>query len=502
MLGYLLTALAFTAFAQESGKSEDKRITSFTLPNGLRFVLMERHQSPVISFSTYVGGGSVDDPTGQTGLSNLVGRLVFKGAETIGSRNWPEEKKALDAADDLYDRMEAERNKGLRMKEETFDTLRSQWRLAVDAAQRLGDGSEYSRILQENGVTGASVSAKWNCLQSGFSLPSNRLELWFAMESQRLMRPVLRDFEKERATMLEEQAKNQANPQARVGDALLAAAFIAHPYRVPAGGWPSDSAELKRREAVALIEKRFVPGNIVVAMAGDLDPSEVKRLAEKYLGPMPVRPLPPISHAVEPAQMGPRTVELVVSGPILTAVGFKRPSYYDKDDGVLDVLQFLLNNGNGGMAVREIVQEKKVAAGLQVFATYPDGHYPSLFLFLGSAPAGQPVEQIHKAIEELLARLRIQKVGEDALAEAKAQAQSRAYQRLESNSTLAEMLAVYAAAYNDPSKLFTSIEDLNKVTEDDIQRVAQRYLIPSNRTTVFTSIPGMTSRSSLTGGPQ
>ena len=495
LLGYLLVAACATAPAQDA-----RGITSFTLTNGVRFVLMERHQSPVISFSTYVGGGSVDDPAGQTGLSNLIGRLTFKGSESIGSRNWAEEKKALEAADEAYERLEAERNKGARRNQEALDMLRTKWRLAVDAAQRLCDGGEYLRILQENGATGAIVSAKWNAIQSGFTLPSNRLELWFAMESQRLMHPVVREFEKERASLIEEQTKNQANPQQRVGDALLAAAFSAHPYRVPAGGWPSDVPELKHSAAVEFVEKHFVPGNIVIGMSGDVDPAEAKRLAEKYFGPMPERPLPPLSHTAEPPQLGPRTVELVLSAPVITAIGYKRPSYFDKDDGVLDVLQYLLSNGEGGMAWKELVQEKKVAAGVQVFATYPDGQYPNLFLFLASASATQPVEQIHKAIEDLLGRLRLQKVAPDLLAAAKAQTQARAYQRLESNATLAEMLAIYTAVYGDGNKLFSLIDDVSKVTADDILRVTQRYLIPANRTTVFTSLPGQVPRAPRSGG--
>jgi predicted Zn-dependent peptidase len=193
-------------------------------------------------------------------------------------------------------------------------------------------------------------------------------------------------------------------------------------------------------------------------------------------------------------------VELVISAPALTAVGYKRPSFYDKDDIALDVLQFLLSNGNSGMAWRELVQEKKVAAGVQAFATYPDGQYPSLFLFLASSAAGQPVESIQKGIEDLLARLRMQKVGAEALTEAKAQTQARAYQRLASNATAAEMLASYTAAFGDGNKLFSLVEDVGKVTEDDILRVAQRYLIPANRTTVFTSLPGQVPRAPRSGG--
>ena len=396
LLGCILLVLSASAPAQDTGELE-KRVTDFTLANGLRFVIMERHQAPVISFQTHVGGGSVNDPAGQTGLSYLVSRLAYKGTESVGSRNWAEEKKALDAMDEAYERMEAERNKGLRMKPELYDTLRSQWRLAVDAAQRLGDSAEFNKILSENGVTGAHATGNSTSLQAGYTLPSNRLELWFAMESQRLIHPVLREFDLERNNLMEEQAKSRSAVHARVLEALLAAAFTAHPYRVPTGGWSSDLAELKRSEARDFVEKHFVPGNIVIGIAGDVDPAEARRLADKYFGPMPARPMPPVLHTAEPPQNGPRLVELAIPSQSITAIGYKRPNYLDKDDVTLDVIQTILGDNNGGLAFRELIQEKKVATAVQVAATYPDGQYPCLFTFVAAPAAGQSMERPRRA---------------------------------------------------------------------------------------------------------
>ena len=500
-LGCFLLAATMSAPAQDA-KELEKRVTEFTLANGLRMVVMERHQSPVISFHTYVAAGSVNDPTGQTGLVNLLGHLAFKGTESVGSHNWAEEKKALDAVDEAYDRMEAERSKGPRMKQEQYDLLRSQWKLAVDAAQRLSNSGEYAKILEDNGANGVRSGSNWTALQVGYTLPSNRLELWFTMESQRLMHPVVRDFDKERAALIEEQSKNQNNPQLRVIDTLLAAAFTTHPYRVPMAGWPGDLAELKRTEGRAFLEKYYVPGNIVVSMVGDVDPAEVKRLAEKYFGPMPARPMPPVLRTVEPPQAGPRTVELDINAQLMAAIGYKRPGYTDKDDTALDVLHAIIGNGSTGMAWRELVQEKKIAAAMQIRPSYPDGLYPNLFLFFVAPARGQSIEQMQKAIDEFLGRLRSQKVGVDALSDAKAQFQAQAYEQLNSNATVAEMLAVHTAVFSDWKTLYTQIEEVAKITEDDVLRVAQRYLIPANRTTVFTAIPGLPVSTSRTGGLQ
>jgi len=489
-VGCILLAVAATATGQDS-KELDKRVTDFTLANGLRFVILERHQAPLVSFQTYIGGGTLSDPAGQSGLAALVGRLAYKGTESVGTRNWAEERKALEAMDQAFDRMEAERNKGSRTNQEQFDLLRTQWRLAVDAAQRQGDPSEYGRQLTGQGATAVRAGANWNSLQSGYTLPSNRIEFWYQMESQRLMHPVLRDFDSERAAMIEEAAKSRSNPQGRLVEALQSAAFLAHPYRNPSAGWPSDLPELKRSEARDFVEKHYVPGNIVLALVGDVDPAEARRLAEKYFSPMPVRPIPPPIRTVEPAQLGPRTVQLDMPGQVTTAIGYKRPADSDRDDTVLDVIQSILGNGSSGMAWRELVQEKKVATGVRVAATFPDGRYPNLFLFVAAPAPGLRLDQLQKAIDELVGRLRAQKVDAATLSQAKAQTQSTAYARLASNATMAEMLALYASTFGDWKKLFTLIDDVEKVTAEDVQRAAQRYFLPTGRTTVFTSIPGM-----------
>ena len=130
-----------------------KKVSEFTLPNGLRFIVLERHESPVVSFHTWVNAGSIQDPAGETGLVHMFEHMAFKGTETIGTRNWPEEKKALDAVEEAYDRMEAEANKGVKADQMRVDMLRNQFRLAADNAMRLSSSGEYRRILEENGAT-------------------------------------------------------------------------------------------------------------------------------------------------------------------------------------------------------------------------------------------------------------------------------------------------------------------------------------------------------------
>src|SRR6266481_3167962 len=119
-LALLLCPALLTA---QSLKDFEKRITEFTLDNGLHFIVFERHAAPVVSFHSYVNAGSVDDPSGETGIAHMFEHMAFKGTETIGTKNWPAEKQALDEVERVYDRHDAERNKGEKADPKKLETL-------------------------------------------------------------------------------------------------------------------------------------------------------------------------------------------------------------------------------------------------------------------------------------------------------------------------------------------------------------------------------------------
>src|SRR5262249_46994193 len=154
-------------------KEFEKRTSEFTLPNGLQFVVVERHDSPAVSFHTYVRAGSADDGAGRTGLAWLLEEALFTGTETIGSKNWAEEKKAMDAIETAYDEIEAERNLGVRTSQDRIDRLQSQLRIASEAASRLGMRGSYTTLLDENGGTRPSVSTSPDGAECTYTMPSN-----------------------------------------------------------------------------------------------------------------------------------------------------------------------------------------------------------------------------------------------------------------------------------------------------------------------------------------
>src|SRR6202035_4841710 len=127
----LLCPLALVA---QSLKDFEKRVSEFTLGNGLHFIIFERHEAPVVSFHSYVNAGSVDDPGGETGIAHMFEHMAFKGTETIGTRNYPLERKAMDEVEHVYDEYDAERNKGWKADPKTLADLQQQLKTAMEKA--------------------------------------------------------------------------------------------------------------------------------------------------------------------------------------------------------------------------------------------------------------------------------------------------------------------------------------------------------------------------------
>src|SRR5580700_12179115 len=122
----LIVFLLPLLMAAQNLQEFEKKVTEFTLANGLHFIVIERHEAPVVSFHTYVNVGSVDDPSGETGIAHMFEHMAFKGTPTIGSKNWPEEKKALDAIEAAFDRLDQERRKWLHADPKKIEALEAE----------------------------------------------------------------------------------------------------------------------------------------------------------------------------------------------------------------------------------------------------------------------------------------------------------------------------------------------------------------------------------------
>src|SRR6202167_2493843 len=360
----------------------EKHVTEFKLPNGLTFLVIQRHEAPVVSFHTYVNVGSVDDTSGRTGLAHMFEHMAFKGTETIGTKNWPEEKKAMDAVEEIYDRLDAEHNKAYRADPKKIEAIKAELKVAMDKANSYVEENEFPGIVESNGGAGLNAGTAEDQTTYFYNFPSNRIELWFLLESERFLHPVFREFYKERDVVREERRMRvESNPQGQLVEALLATAFEAHPYRNMPGGWASDIENFRLTEAIAFYKKYYVPANITIGIAGDVDPKECRRLADKYFSILPSGPLPSGPRTVEPAQRGEKRVQVESPAQPFMAIAYKRPDQHDKDDPVFDVLSEILAGERTGLLYTDLVRDKKIALAAGADGDSPGGKYPGLFLF-------------------------------------------------------------------------------------------------------------------------
>jgi predicted Zn-dependent peptidase len=473
-------------------KEFEKRVTEFVLPNGMNFIVLERHEAPVVAFDMFANVGAVDDPAGQSSMAHMFEHMIGKGTTTVGTKNWPAERKALERVEMLYDRLEEERRKGARADKEKLKQLEAEFKDAVESANNFVEQNAYPRVIEEYGGVGFNAGTAQDYTTYFYSLPANKMELWFMLSSEWLKRPVFREFYKERDVVREERRMRvESSVQGKLMELLLSAAFMAHPYRNLIG-WASEIEGLRAKEAEEFFQKYYGPSNITVAIVGDVNPAEVRKLAAKYFGVIPARPSPPSVSIVEPKQEGEKRAVLETSAQPLLLIGYKRPNQNAKDDVVFDVIAGILSSGRTGLLYKELVRDKKISLAAQAAASFPSGKYANLFVLFAVPAPNHTVEENEKAIFEVVDRLKKEKVDAATLERVKTKLRAGVLRQLDSNSGLASQLPFYEVMYSDWRVMFTGLDDIEKVTADDVQRVMQQYFINDARTVVHTVKPDQT----------
>jgi predicted Zn-dependent peptidase len=484
----LLTATPLLLPGQSLQEFE-KHITEFSLPNGMHWIVYERHEAPVVAFNAFVNAGAVDDPAGDSSMAHMFEHMIGKGTTTVGTTNWPAEQKALQRVEQVYDRYEEEKRKGAKADPQKVKQLEAELKDAIDSADSYVQPNEFTRVIEEQGGVGFNAGTAQDYTTYFYSLPANKTELWFDLTSEWFKHPVFREFYKERDVVREERRMRvESSTQGKLMELLMATSFMAHPYRNFIG-WASEIEHLRAKDARAFYQKYYAPGNITMAVVGDVKPAEIRRLAEKYFGPIPARPLPPPVSAVEPKQEGAKRALLETASQPFLLMGYKRPNQTHPDDPVFDVIAGILSSGRTGLLYKDLVRDKRIALGVQAGATFPSGKYGNLFVLFDVPQAGHSIEENEKAIFDILDRLKREKMDDATLQRVKTKVRAGLIRQLDSNTGLASQLPFYSVMYGDWRVMFTGLKDIDKVTAEDVQRVAKQYFVDENRTAVYTIKP-------------
>jgi predicted Zn-dependent peptidase len=469
-------------FAQDLAAFE-KRITTKVLPNGLTIIICERPEAPVFSYYTVVDVGDVDDPMGQSGLAHMFEHLAFKGTKDIGTTNYAEEKIALDKVEQAYAAYDDEFRKRVGQDPTKLAHLKSEFDEAVAAAQKFVIPNQFTEIAEHNGAAGLNASTGLDETNYYWGMPSNRLELWAYLESDRIANPVPREFYKERDVVLEERRmRTDSNPIGRMLEQFTATAYVAHPYQRSGIGWPSEVGQLSATEAAAFHKRYYVPANIVIAVVGDVKASEAMPMLEKYFGRIPAGPKPPEIATIEPQQFAEKSVILREATQPLYIEGYHKPDYRDPDDAVYDAISDIMSNGRTSRLYRSLVRDQQIAAAAEGFSGYPGIKYPGLFAFLAVPLPGRTPEEMRTAIHNELDKLKTTDVTDEELQMYKTRARADILRSLNDNTGLANQLGDYQLRYGDWRQLFLQLKRIDAVTKADIRRIANKTFVTSNRT--------------------
>lgn len=477
-------ALAFPALvgAQDLASFE-KRIAVKTLENGLTLIVCERPVAPVFSFYTHVDVGGAQEVDGITGIAHMFEHMAFKGTDSIGTSDFEAEKAALEKVEEAYRAYDAERRREPAPDPEKVGRAEKVWKEAMAAADTYVVQNEFGEVIDREGGVGMNAFTNWDETGYFYSMPSNRIELWAYLESERFLKPVFREFYKERDVVMEERRlRTESQPIGRLIEQFISAAFQAHPYHHPVVGWMSDLQAFSATDAKRFYETHYVPANMVVTVVGDVKAPQMIALGEKYFGRLPAAPRPAPLRTVEPKQIAEKQVILQDQSQPFYLEGYHKPGALDADNVIYDAISDIMSNGRVSRLYRSLVRDKKIAAVAGGFNGFPGEKYPNLFAFYAVPTPDHTDEEVRDAIRAEIERLKAEDVSDEELLMVKTRAKADLIRGLGSNSGLAFQLGEYQALYGDWRELFRDVDRITRVTKADIRRAANAAFTDSNRT--------------------
>jgi predicted Zn-dependent peptidase len=487
-----------------AARGQQVEVEEFTLPNGMQFLLVPRSDQPnVVSAGWVAKVGSVDERPGITGISHFFEHMMFKGTDTIGTRDpkkdakYRAEQKAIrDEINRLVWTKQYERfNRG--EIDDPWDpandtqelrVLRGKLDALIKAQQGRGEGGpgaativkdEFDQVYTKAGGSGMNAFTSYDLTCYFITVPSNKLELWAWMESDRLHDSVFREFYSERDVVHEERRlRTDSTPTGRFQEQFDAMFWASCGYAWPVIGWPSDLNSYTYEQAQEYWNTYYRPGNLVGVVVGDFDPAKAKAFITKYFSRLdPGTKKPPAVVTLEVPQLAEQRMNAAGDFPPAIEIRYHTVPAGHVDSYPLDMLSELLNERTGRLYTG-LVEGRGIAGSAR--SSSDTRKYAGLFSFEAETRGEATPEQLEAAWYEELAKLQQAEVPERELRKVKNRVAAGNYRRLENNMSLLIQLA-FAEAVLDWREINDGPKKYEAVTAADIQRVAKKYFDPTNR---------------------
>ncbi|WP_299981339.1 pitrilysin family protein [uncultured Pseudoteredinibacter sp.] len=430
-IGLLSVGIGMGLSMNLSAQTTAEDVKTFTLKNGMEFMVLEDDSIPNANMYLFWKVGSRNEVPGITGLSHFFEHMMFNGAKKYGPK-------------------------------------------------------QFDRVMEANGGANNAYTTEDVTVYTDW-FPASALETIFDLESDRIAHLKIDEkmVESERGVVTSERSTGLENSNVRLMMMeLKGIAFRAHPYSWPVIGHQSDIDNWSIEDLRDYHRRYYAPNNGLVVVAGDVKAEEVERLAKKYLGDIPAQPEPRKIHTVEPEQKGERRAYVQkesVSSPNIM-MGFHVPNTRHKDYYALDMVESLLSGDDSARLTRALVDQKQLATN--VWAYYPQSIDPNIFYIFATAAEGVTVEKLEHGIIEEINKLRNELVSDRELQKVKNQAQVGLYHTLATINGKADTLGTYQIYFGDYKKMFDASKDMAKVTAEDVKRVMNSYFRKANRSVV------------------
>jgi len=492
------TLLAFASLAVTAEIELD--VKEHVLPNGMKILMLQKPGVPRIVCHIYFKAGSINERPGITGLAHLHEHMMFKGTEMMGVTDFAKDDVINKRIDEIVDKIYREKF----WKSDGGDKEKiAQWRKEYDKLVK--ENKQYIikddlwTLYMKNGGTGLNASTGNESTGYYVTLPSNKVELQMLLESDRMLSAYFREFYSEKDVIMEERRLSENRPGFFFSEQVNAAFYAASPYHWGVIGWMDDLRKATKADLIDFHNRYYVPNNAVAIYVGDFDPQNIIQMAEKYFGRIPKGPNVEPIRTYEPPQYSEKRMYGEGPAPTSLQMMFHTPQDGHPDVAPLSVLANVLGSGGGGRGrfrggggggfgrlYKILVQEKQMA--VSVSARSRAQWYVGAFQFSARPRIDKNVkpEDLEKEIWVEIEKIKKEGVTAEEIQQVKNRSKAMFIRSLSRASGLARNIG-RAELNRGWCSILTGLDDLKKVTNDDIKRVAAEYFLKNNSlTAVYT----------------